>query len=256
MPVGLRDAQIDRQVGAAGERHLVLERDAPAPVRFGQAIDAEPPPEPAAVERDRVAVRVSTDPPRPTRCCSRGATFRCAAARATDRCPPCCRWSPNSTQARCRVLSSVTRRSGLRKFTGANRAMRLPLIVNFPCQLVSRPRPRYSAPSHSTRTRAPRSLAAYGRTVCTTRVPCSTSTRSIGAVPITCAASRIGTAPGRMMSPIRASRVLSCCAGPSCGSSENRVTGASNRPRDRARAACRSCRSGGAPAAPRTARRA
>ena len=47
---------------------------------------------------------------------------------------------------------------------------------------------------------------ANGRTVCTTSVPCSTSTRSIGAVPITSAASRIGTRPGRTMSPISASR--------------------------------------------------
>ena len=46
-----------------------------------------------------------------------------------------------------------TARSGLRKFTGAKRAKRLPASVNFPCHTVSRPRPRYSAPCQATRTR-------------------------------------------------------------------------------------------------------
>ena len=119
---------------------------------------------------------------------------------------------------------SCTLRSGLRKFTGAKRAMRLPDSVSLPCHIVSRPRPRYSAPCHSTRTRRPRSAAANGRTVCTTFVPCSTSTRSSGAVPITSAASRIGTEPGRMMSPIDASRTGNSSPGASCGSSEKPVT--------------------------------
>src|SRR5262249_6011503 len=98
-------------------------------------------------------------------------------------------------------LVSTTFRSGLRKFTGAKRPTRLPLSVNFPCHIVSRPRPRYSAPCQVTRTRAPRSEAAKGRAVCTTLAPCSTSRRSIGAVPMTSAASRIGAEPATPSAP-------------------------------------------------------
>src|SRR5215471_5238469 len=53
MAVGLGDAQIDRQVGAAWKPHGVLERDAPAPVGLRQPIDAEPAAETAAVEGER-----------------------------------------------------------------------------------------------------------------------------------------------------------------------------------------------------------
>src|SRR5215813_5763557 len=76
---------------------------------------------------------------------------------------------------------SSTFRSGLRKFTGAKRAKRLFASLSFPCHMVSRPRPRYSAPCQVTRTRRPRSAAVKGRAVCTTFTPCSTSNRSIGA---------------------------------------------------------------------------
>ena len=93
---------------------------------------------------------------------------------------------------------SCTFRSGLRKFTGAKRVKRLPASLSFPCHTVSRP--RYSAPYQVTRTRRPRSAAVKGRAVCTTLAPCSASRRSIGAAPMTSAASRIGAEPGRMMS--------------------------------------------------------
>src|SRR5262249_59846080 len=52
--VALRHAHIDRKVGAARERHDLLDGQAPAPVLLGQTIDADPPPEAAAVEDDRV----------------------------------------------------------------------------------------------------------------------------------------------------------------------------------------------------------
>src|SRR6266511_2599086 len=117
-------------------------------------------------------------------------------------------------------LVSTTLRSGLRKFTGANRTTRLPLSVNLPRHIVSRPRPRYSAPCQLMRTRRPRLDAAKGRAVCTTLAPCSTSRRSIGAVPMTSVASRIGTAPGRMMSPMKPSRTVNSSARAICGSSE------------------------------------
>jgi len=42
---------------------------------------------------------------------------------------------------------------------------------------------------------------------------------------MTSAASRIGTEPGRMMSPIEASRTVNSFPGASCGSSEKLVTG-------------------------------
>ena len=64
--------------------------------------------------------------------------------------------------------------------------------------------------------------------VATTSLPCSTSTRSIGAVPITSAASRIGTPPGRTMSPIAASRSEIPREGATFGSSPKPVTGAAN----------------------------
>ena len=52
--VGLGDADIDRQIRAAAVRHRMLQRDMPAPVGLGQAIDTEPPRKPAAVERHHV----------------------------------------------------------------------------------------------------------------------------------------------------------------------------------------------------------
>src|SRR5262245_39307201 len=52
--VRLRHAHIDRKVGAARERHDVIDGEAPAPVLLGQTIDADAPPEAAAVEGDRV----------------------------------------------------------------------------------------------------------------------------------------------------------------------------------------------------------
>jgi hypothetical protein len=46
--VALRHAHIDRNVGAARERHDVVDGEAPAPVLLGQTIDADPPAEAAA----------------------------------------------------------------------------------------------------------------------------------------------------------------------------------------------------------------
>ena len=54
MAVGLGHPQIDRQVGATGKRHGVIEGGARAPVRFGQAVDAQAPPKPAALEGDDI----------------------------------------------------------------------------------------------------------------------------------------------------------------------------------------------------------
>src|SRR6516165_3933247 len=48
--VALRHPQIDRKVGAARKRHEVIDDKAPTPIFFGQPIDADPAPEPAAVE--------------------------------------------------------------------------------------------------------------------------------------------------------------------------------------------------------------
>src|SRR5688500_15195395 len=62
MPVRLRDAQIDRQVRATREPDLMIDHNTPAPVGFGQAVDAELAAEPAAVERDRTILkRYETD---------------------------------------------------------------------------------------------------------------------------------------------------------------------------------------------------
>src|SRR5262249_9205962 len=104
--------------------------------------------------------------------------------------PPDASSSQRSTPARLPVVAeaqasavpglvSCTLRSGLRKFTGAKRRKRLPVNVNFPCHTVSRPRPRYSARCHNTRTQRPRSAAVKRRTVRAMRVPCSPPTRSI-----------------------------------------------------------------------------
>ena len=54
MTVGLRHAQVNRQVCAAGKAHLVVKSGVPAPVRFGQPIDAQVSAETAAIERDDV----------------------------------------------------------------------------------------------------------------------------------------------------------------------------------------------------------
>jgi hypothetical protein len=57
----LRHAHIDRKVGAAPERHDVIDGEAPAPVLLGQTIDADPPAKAAAgvanpAKRPRVAL--------------------------------------------------------------------------------------------------------------------------------------------------------------------------------------------------------
>jgi hypothetical protein len=49
MAIGLRDAHIDRQIATARERHVMIEHDPRAPIRFGQTIDAQLPREPAAI---------------------------------------------------------------------------------------------------------------------------------------------------------------------------------------------------------------
>jgi hypothetical protein len=54
MAVALRHAHIDRKIGAARERHDMIDGEAPAPVLLGQTIDADPPPQAAAVEGNRV----------------------------------------------------------------------------------------------------------------------------------------------------------------------------------------------------------
>src|SRR5258707_9007734 len=54
MAVALRNAHIDRKVGAARERYDMIDGKAPAPVLLGQTIDADPPAEAAAVEDDHV----------------------------------------------------------------------------------------------------------------------------------------------------------------------------------------------------------
>ena len=54
MAVALGHAQIDRKIGAAGERHGVIERQREAPVLLGQTVDAEPAAEAAALERDGI----------------------------------------------------------------------------------------------------------------------------------------------------------------------------------------------------------
>src|SRR5262249_3487150 len=51
--VALRDAHIDRKVGAARKRHDVIDGEAPAPVLLRQTIDADPPVKPAAAEGNR-----------------------------------------------------------------------------------------------------------------------------------------------------------------------------------------------------------
>src|SRR5579864_4442959 len=52
MAVGLGHAHVDRQIGAAREGDAVVEGQSPAPVAFGQTIDAELAAETAAVERN------------------------------------------------------------------------------------------------------------------------------------------------------------------------------------------------------------
>ena len=50
MAIGLRDAQIDRQVLVAGKRHRMLGGDAPAPFGLRKPIDPDLPAETAALE--------------------------------------------------------------------------------------------------------------------------------------------------------------------------------------------------------------
>src|SRR5262252_10345292 len=59
MAVGLRDAQIDRQVSSAGESHGMLGCDAAAPFRVRQAIDAQLPAKTAAIECDDICAERS-----------------------------------------------------------------------------------------------------------------------------------------------------------------------------------------------------
>src|SRR5258708_18071153 len=62
MAVALRNAHIDRKVGAARERYDMIDGKAPAPVLLGQTIDADPPAEAAAVEVSSASVARSTSP--------------------------------------------------------------------------------------------------------------------------------------------------------------------------------------------------
>src|SRR5262249_50410894 len=165
MAVALRNAHIDRKVGAARERHDAIDGNAPAPVLLGQAIAADPPAEAAAAEDNRiVGQRREVD--------LGGADAGIERERAA---PPLgeplieprrASWSQRAMPARLPVVTEVQVsaglaevssifRSGLRKFTGAKRTKRLPASVSFPCHMVSRPRPRYSAPCQVTRTRRP-----------------------------------------------------------------------------------------------------
>src|SRR6266550_1035962 len=54
MTVGLRHPQVNRQVRAASETYRVVEGNAPAPVGFGQAVNAQLPAEAATVQRNGV----------------------------------------------------------------------------------------------------------------------------------------------------------------------------------------------------------
>ena len=158
--VGLGDADVDRQVAAPPcACHAMLAGDPAAPIGLGKAIDAQLAIEAAAIEGIAASASAARST-RPKRHWSRGPARRVAHRRARGRCRQGCRWSPRSRRASVPGLVSRTCRSGLRKFTGAKRAMRLPASVSRPCQCVSRPRPRYSAPCQSTRTRRPRSAAA------------------------------------------------------------------------------------------------
>src|SRR5262249_42324029 len=55
--VALHHADVDREVGAPGESHAVIDREAPIPVGFRKTIDAEPAAKPAAVEGDDIVAK-------------------------------------------------------------------------------------------------------------------------------------------------------------------------------------------------------
>ena len=161
-------------------------------------------------------------------------------------------------RARCPPSFPLSCRSGLRKLTGAKRAKRLPVDreLSLPMRFATAAAILRALPEHAHA--APEIGGRIGpHGLQRPRVPCSTSTRSMGAVPMTSAASRIARAPGRMMSPIMAS-----CTRLACAALELRVFGRRrHRLREACRAnretaACRSCRSGGGGAARRTTRRA
>src|SRR5262249_18978845 len=124
MAVALRHAHIDRKVGAARERHDVIDGQAPAPILLGQTIDADPP---SKTTVSSASVVRSTSPE--TTLVSSTSVPRRASS------------SQMSMPARLPVVTEVqlsavpgevscTFRSGLRKFTGAKRAKRLPVSVN------------------------------------------------------------------------------------------------------------------------------
>ena len=52
MAVGLRHAQVNRQVCTAGKTYLVIKRDMTTKVGFGQTVNTQLPAKAAAVERD------------------------------------------------------------------------------------------------------------------------------------------------------------------------------------------------------------
>ena len=132
------------------------------------------------------------------------------------------RWSP----------SRSIRLSGFQKLIRRTSAMALPRTVAQPSQIVCRPRPRYSAPSHITRSRrlcggvrigpeGLQHLASRAAARCARSAP----TRH---------AARRGSSRGRRsrrMSPIIASRTRRDEVGPSAGSSSKSSAGRSKRAR-------------------------
>lgn len=62
MPVGLCDADVDRQIGAAVESYIMHQSELPGPIGFGQSINAERATESPAVDGDRpIGERVEID---------------------------------------------------------------------------------------------------------------------------------------------------------------------------------------------------
>src|SRR5215831_17964142 len=64
--VALRHAHIDRKIGAARQRHDVVDGEAPAPVLLEQTIDADPPAEAAAggIQSDATSAACAAIPER------------------------------------------------------------------------------------------------------------------------------------------------------------------------------------------------
>src|ERR1700738_4410945 len=218
MTVRLRYAEINRQIRAALKTYQVVEASARARVGFRQTVHAQLPAKAAPVECDGVI----------SECCkvhrprhdvgldAERASVRLVEPKVNVRQIASCHRAPGQRRPGCRLshhplrIEKIYRRKS-RDTIACHRQFALPKRLAATAAILG------ALPQHA---HAPSKVGSDVRTDCLRH--------TIGAVPMTSAASLIGTLRGRMMSPITARCTANSLTGPSCGSSEKPVTAWSN----------------------------